>query len=82
MTHLIQAARAAQQRAARAVARVGPAHPVARRLMAAAARAAAAAWDAGHRVADLHHQRTTTAVPADPGADGSVSPAPPPLPTA
>lgn len=81
MTHLIQAARAAQQRAARAVARVGPAHPLARRLVAAAARAAGAAWDAGHHVADLHH-RTTTAVPADSGADGSASPAPPPLPTA
>jgi hypothetical protein len=55
--HPIQAARAAQQRAARAVAVVGSAHPLARALLAAAAMAAAAAWDAGHRVADLHPLR-------------------------
>jgi hypothetical protein len=57
MSDLIQAARAAQQRAARAVARVGPAHPLARRLMTTAMRAAAAAWDAGHRVADIHSRQ-------------------------
>ncbi|MFF5435540.1 hypothetical protein ACFY5K_36830 [Streptomyces griseofuscus] len=51
---LIDAARAAQQRVARAALVVGPAHPLARLLLAAAALAAAAAWDAGHRVSDLH----------------------------
>ncbi|MGY4965104.1 hypothetical protein [Streptomyces sp. 900105245] len=58
---LIDAARTAQHRAARAASAVGPAHPLARLLLAAAALAAAAAWDAGHRVTDLHparrHQR-------------------------
>jgi hypothetical protein len=39
--------------AARAAARIGSAHPLTRMLLAAAAVAAAAAWDAGHRVADL-----------------------------
>jgi hypothetical protein len=57
MPHLIQAARAAQQRAARAAHAVGPAHPLARRLLAAAAAAAARAWEAGHRVTDLHLPR-------------------------
>ncbi|MDO0929729.1 hypothetical protein QQY24_31895 [Streptomyces sp. TG1A-8] len=56
MPHLIKAARAAQHRAARAATTVGPAHPLTRLLLAAAALAAAAAWDAGHRVADLHHR--------------------------
>jgi hypothetical protein len=54
MPHLIQAARAAQQRAARAALAVGSHHPLARVLLAAAAMAATAAWEAGHRVADLH----------------------------
>ncbi|MEU2357935.1 hypothetical protein ABZ599_34000 [Streptomyces misionensis] len=54
---LIDAARAAQQRAARAALAVGPAHPLARLLLAAAALAAATAWDAGHRVTDLHPAR-------------------------
>ncbi|MFJ2819046.1 hypothetical protein [Streptomyces sp. NPDC087294] len=58
MPHLIQAARTAQQRAARAVAAVGPRHPCARILLAAAALAAATAWDAGHRVAAVHAPRT------------------------
>lgn len=54
MPHLIQTARTAQQRAARAVARHGLTHPHARLLLALAALAAAAVWEAGHRVADLH----------------------------
>jgi hypothetical protein len=33
---------------------VGPTHPLTRLLLAAAAVAAAAAWEAGHRVTDLH----------------------------
>ncbi|MFJ3250663.1 hypothetical protein [Streptomyces sp. NPDC086782] len=55
MPHLIQAARAAQHRAARAATVIGTTHPLTRLLLAAAAVAAAAAWEAGHRVADLHH---------------------------
>ncbi|MCL3998179.1 hypothetical protein [Streptomyces lavenduligriseus] len=35
----------------------GPGHPLARLLLAAAALAAATAWDAGHRVTDLHPTR-------------------------
>ncbi|WP_333737272.1 hypothetical protein [Streptomyces sp. IBSBF 2806] len=54
MPHLIQAARAAQHRAARAAALLGTRHPRARALLAAAATAAVAAWEAGHRAADLH----------------------------
>ncbi|MFL4910901.1 hypothetical protein ACJ6WF_49390 [Streptomyces sp. MMS24-I2-30] len=54
MPHLIQAARAAQHRAARAARTIGPSHPLTRLLLAAAAMAAAAAWEAGHAVADLH----------------------------
>ncbi|OII61332.1 hypothetical protein BJP40_05975 [Streptomyces sp. CC53] len=50
----IPAARAAQQRAVRAAAARGLAHPVTRALLAAAARAAASAWEAGHRVRDVH----------------------------
>jgi hypothetical protein len=57
MPHLIQAARAAQHRAARAAAHVGTGHPLTRLLLAAAAVAATAAWEAGHRVADLHPPR-------------------------
>ncbi|CAM5558439.1 hypothetical protein [Streptomyces purpurascens] len=57
MPHLIQAARTAQQRAARAALAVGAHHPLARVLLAAAAMAAAAAWEAGHRVTDLHLSR-------------------------
>ncbi|MBZ6093412.1 hypothetical protein KVH02_34685 [Streptomyces olivaceus] len=57
MLHPIQAARAAQHRAARAASRIGAGHPLTRVLLAAAAVAAAAAWDAGHRVADLHPPR-------------------------
>ncbi|MEV6806565.1 hypothetical protein [Streptomyces sp. NPDC051129] len=54
---LIDTARAAQHRAARAALAVGPAHPLARLLLTAAALAAATAWDAGHRVTDLHPTR-------------------------
>ncbi|MFD4974609.1 hypothetical protein [Streptomyces sp. NPDC058424] len=55
MPHLIHKARAAQRRPARAASAVGPAHPLTRILLAAAAMAAAAAWETGHRVTDLHH---------------------------
>lgn len=51
----IRVARAAQQLAARAIAVRGLAHPTTRRLLAVAATAAAAAWEAGHRVHDIHH---------------------------
>jgi hypothetical protein len=51
---LIARARAAQHRAARALAICGPSHPSVHALLAAAATAAIQAWDAGHRVADLH----------------------------
>ncbi|MFE7574676.1 hypothetical protein ACFU5Z_08060 [Streptomyces sp. NPDC057521] len=57
----IRAARAAQKRAARAIAARGLAHPLTRILLAAAATAAAQAWEAGHRVTDIHpahHART------------------------
>ncbi|MFJ3229176.1 hypothetical protein ACIPJS_38310 [Streptomyces sp. NPDC086783] len=54
MVHLIWAARTAQHRAARAARTVGPSHPWARLLLAAAAVAATAAWEAGHHVHDLH----------------------------
>lgn len=54
MPHLIRAARAAQHQAARAARLVGPAHPWARLLLATAAVAATAAWEAGHHVHDLH----------------------------
>lgn len=70
----IQRARAAQHLAARALARWGTAHPVARLALTAAALAAAAAWDAGHPVPALHPsprvaQRTChSAVPPVPGA--------------
>lgn len=50
----IPAARAAQRRAARAIATCGLAHPLTGLLLAAAATAAAQAWEAGHRVADIH----------------------------
>lgn len=50
----MRAARAAQMRAARAAHAVGARHPLTRLLLAAAAMAAAAAWEAGHRVTDLH----------------------------
>ncbi|MFE1927563.1 hypothetical protein ACFW91_34040, partial [Streptomyces asoensis] len=52
--HLIAAAGAARHRAARAAALLGTRHPRARALLAAAAAAAITAWEAGHRVADLH----------------------------
>ncbi|MFC6987145.1 hypothetical protein [Streptomyces cirratus] len=49
----IRAARTAQHHAVRAIAaRPGP--PLTRALLAAAALTAAAAWEAGHRVAELH----------------------------
>ncbi|WP_381805502.1 hypothetical protein [Streptomyces niveus] len=48
-------ARAAQYLAARAIAVRGLAHPTTRRLLAIAAMAAATAWEAGHRVHDIHH---------------------------
>lgn len=60
MAHPIQVARAAQHYAARAAAAVGPRHHLARLLLAVAAIAAAAAWDAGHRVTDLHPRPART----------------------
>ncbi|PWI05691.1 hypothetical protein DIZ27_37825 [Streptomyces sp. NWU339] len=57
MPHLIHAARAAQHRAARAALTIGPAHPLTRLLLVAAAVAATAAWEAGYQVADLHPNR-------------------------
>ncbi|GGZ96819.1 hypothetical protein GCM10010371_65930 [Streptomyces subrutilus] len=50
----LPAARTAQHHAVRAIAVRGLAHPLTCALLAAAALTAAAAWDAGHRVADLH----------------------------
>ncbi|WP_078856298.1 hypothetical protein [Streptomyces sp. NRRL F-5065] len=58
MPHLIQTARDAQQRASRAAAHLGARHPITRVLLALAAMAAAAAWDAGHPITDTHpHER-------------------------
>ncbi|MDT0432896.1 hypothetical protein [Streptomyces salyersiae] len=54
----IRAARTAQRHAVRAIALRGLAHPLTHVLLAAAATAAAQAWDAGHRVTDLHPART------------------------
>ncbi|MFE7618128.1 hypothetical protein ACFU6N_21195, partial [Streptomyces sp. NPDC057496] len=45
-------------RGRRAVAVRGPKDPVALGLLADAARAAVRAWDAGHRVVDVHPRRT------------------------
>ncbi|OKK05281.1 hypothetical protein AMK09_37635 [Streptomyces sp. CB02488] len=56
--HYIRAARTAQHRAVRALAVRGLAHPLTHLLLAAAATAAAQAWDAGHRVTELHPVRT------------------------
>nr|WP_228873843.1 hypothetical protein [Streptomyces halstedii] len=53
-----RAARTAQHHAVRAIALRGLAHPLTHVLLAAAATAAAQAWDAGHRVSDLHPART------------------------
>ncbi len=75
MPHLIQAARTAQHRAARAAAHIGAGHPRTRLLFAAAAVAATAAWDAGHRVIDLHPSRRHTEKRADTGP-GRYSPMP------
>ncbi|OEJ36327.1 hypothetical protein [Streptomyces agglomeratus] len=54
LPHPIRAARTAQQHAVRAIAARGLAHPITHALLAAAALAAAGAWEAGHRVTDLH----------------------------
>ncbi|MFF0142384.1 hypothetical protein ACFYRN_38840 [Streptomyces sp. NPDC005227] len=54
LSHLIRAARTAQQHAARAARSLGPAHPMAGRLLAIAAATAVAAWEAGHLVHDIH----------------------------
>jgi tRNA A37 threonylcarbamoyladenosine synthetase subunit TsaC/SUA5/YrdC len=51
---VIHTARTAQQHAVRALAVRGPAHPIVRALLAAAATAAVAAWEAGHHVTDTH----------------------------
>ncbi|MEU3050114.1 hypothetical protein ABZ705_27005 [Streptomyces sp. NPDC006984] len=54
MAPLIHRARAAQHYAARALTHWDTAHPATRLLLAAAALAATQAWDAGHRVPELH----------------------------
>lgn len=51
---LIPAARTAQHHAVRAIAARGLSHPVTQALLAAAVLTAAAAWEAGHRVTDIH----------------------------
>lgn len=51
----IRRACAAQMRAAQAITRHGLTHPRAQAMLAAAAVLAAAALQAGHRVADVHH---------------------------
>ncbi|WNI34406.1 hypothetical protein [Streptomyces sp. ITFR-6] len=58
MSHRINAARTAQHLAGRAATVCGLAHPLTHVLLAAAATAAAQAWEAGHRVTDLHPVRT------------------------
>ncbi|KQZ12365.1 hypothetical protein ASD51_33120 [Streptomyces sp. Root55] len=55
---LIRAARAAQHHAVRAIALRGLTHSLTHLLLTAAATVAAQAWDAGHRVADIHPART------------------------
>ncbi|MFB7982977.1 hypothetical protein [Streptomyces vinaceus] len=50
----IPAARTAQHHVVRAIAARGLTHPLTQALLAAAVLTAAAAWDAGHRVADIH----------------------------
>ncbi|MFJ1601522.1 hypothetical protein [Streptomyces sp. NPDC088261] len=50
----IRAARAVQILAARAALTCGLAHPATRTLLAVAASVAARAWEAGHRVHDVH----------------------------
>ncbi|MFD3719858.1 hypothetical protein [Streptomyces sp. NPDC058674] len=50
----IPTARTAQHHAVRAIAARGLAHPLTRVLLAAAALTAAAAWESGHRVTDIH----------------------------
>nr|WTB12110.1 hypothetical protein OG546_50020 [Streptomyces antimycoticus] len=52
--HHLRRARTAHRLAVRAIAQRGLAHPAASALLAAAALAAAAAWEAGHRVTDIH----------------------------
>ncbi|MEU4506820.1 hypothetical protein [Streptomyces sp. NPDC024089] len=56
--HHIRAAQTAQHCAVRAITARGLAHPLTLALLAAAATAAARAWDAGHRVADIHPAKT------------------------
>jgi hypothetical protein len=53
----IRVARAVQHLAARAITTRGLADPITRALLTTAALAAAAAWEAGHRVPDLHPSR-------------------------
>ncbi|MFJ6785587.1 hypothetical protein [Streptomyces yangpuensis] len=50
----IPAARTAQHHAVRAVAARGLTHPLTQALLAAAVLTAAAAWEAGYRVTDIH----------------------------
>ncbi|WP_331756028.1 hypothetical protein OH791_38510 (plasmid) [Streptomyces anulatus] len=62
---LIRAARTAQHLAVRALTADGLAHPFTLALLAAASTAAARAWEAGHRVTDIHPANTASS----PGAD-------------
>ncbi|MFF1560993.1 hypothetical protein [Streptomyces sp. NPDC058279] len=50
----IPTARTVQHHAVRAIAARGLSHPLTQALLVAAALTAAAAWDAGHRVTDIH----------------------------
>ncbi|WP_329449107.1 hypothetical protein OG906_41065 (plasmid) [Streptomyces sp. NBC_01426] len=50
----IPVARTAQHHAVRAIAARGLRHPLTQALLAAAVLTAAAAWEAGHRVTDIH----------------------------
>ncbi|OLO25497.1 MULTISPECIES: hypothetical protein [Streptomyces] len=62
---LIRAARTAQHLAVRALTAHGLAHPLTLALLAAASTTAARAWEAGHRVTDIHPATTVSG----PGAD-------------
>ncbi|MFH9298825.1 hypothetical protein [Streptomyces sp. NPDC017520] len=65
MAALIRAARTAQHLAVRALAAHGLAHPLTLVLLAAASTTAARAWEAGHRVTDIHPANTASS----PGAN-------------
>ncbi|MFE2943389.1 hypothetical protein ACFXKG_30700 [Streptomyces sp. NPDC059255] len=56
-TQHMRIARAAQRRAARAIARLGLTHPLTSLLLTAAAITAASAYRAGHSVTEIHPPR-------------------------